>query len=1369
VVLGGDKVSKYDEERKKILARMQQSNVSFEPESKKKSKYADEREKLYNPVQPQIDPTSRVRPELRPESFVFQQPKPVMTPAPIKEQPKVETSKPKEAELPGRNIPIVGPVLKGLDWLADKTKPASDIAQQLYVPGAGLGNIGSFAGAVESGIARVAPKLALSTNIGARIGRGAITEAVTGVPVGAGQVLATNPNATGKQVAEGAAFGGALGVAGGAASPVVAKGLGTALGRLFKRNGLPEEQAQEILALPLGREDAARANALARTRTQTPDVVYNADTRPPEPLGLPSPRIAPPTTARVAQQTNPYRQQFEALINRAQQLQQEGRFTPGREDADLESLWAQMAGREAPSLDELINLAYKPRPSRVTPNLASQARSYQAAREVAGAPLPVKAMAERYNAGPVAQAAAPIERIGRAPGMQPLRREPDILPASVEPPKPRMNITSEPDIIQATPEPRIRDRVYARLDDMEKAARQRINSRRGRLSANPLDEWADHAIIMAAKTGKGTIKAADFTEELVREFGESIRPHASTILRKTREVLRTQERLASKEGQDASAFNAGEGDANTFIQKISNEPGKKKRSLSEITQKARSQFSDDFAALEGLEKDIRGRVSSAEDSLYKSARNIRGLPAKALQTVQQRLTPIANDVEKAGYSMDDLGAYALAKHAQDVNTAGYKSGFTDKEIADVLRKYGTPEMEAIRKKLIQINDDMLQQLTDSGVVSKDLAETLRERWPNYVPLFRALDDEAVGFEGGLSKALANVASPIKMLKGSEKRVINPLENMVKNIFQSTSAAERNKVGMQLARLADEDPSETFIRRLGPDEEVGRKNVVNVKVEGQNVKYEVQPEVYKALLNMDQESSNMLIKALQAPASLLRSGATLTPEFSLRNPMRDVIQAFIVSNSGFNPLIDFPVGLIQTIKKGDLYKQWVDNLGDFGNTVSMDRNTHKEALKKVLGEKNSKKFVNIVTGKSLLRLLRAITDTTESATKVGEFRAALRKGASPQEAAYRARDIMDFGRAGSSIRQTNKVIAFLNANIQGKSKLIRAAKADPVGVATRAFTAVTLPTIAAFIMKKYLANDTQRQTIDESPDWLKDSFWLVPVPGTDVVARIPKPFDLAPIFANLPEKALQFTYDKDKSAFDGFARRSLASYAIPMQITGLLPLVEGMANYSFFREGQIIPQREEGLEHKDQYDPVRTTEIAKILAAGADAVTGGKGPFKNFGSPRIMDNTISGLTAGLGSYVTSAVDSILQGKVPFTGFKVGPNLVNRPEAPSKRLEQQPLAKAFLVDPLQSTKSMDKLYTRKAQLTTEKSSANLNDKKFDKDKAMELKGLDRTADKLSKINKEIRTIESDQSLNSKQKREQIEVLLKQRNDLVGSAMK
>ena len=802
------------------------------------------------------------------------------------------------------------------------------------------------------------------------------------------------------------------------------------------------------------------------------------------------------------------------------------------------------------------------------------------------------------------------------------------------------------------------------------------------------------------------------------------------------------------------------GTADSFRAKVDRNPAKG-TTISEKLRGIRTQFVDDVAPLENVEKSINGKVASAEDSLYKQARLFRGSPERADELVKSTLTPIIKKVEKSGQSTKDLGDYALAVHARDVNSKGIESGFTNEEIAATIQKFGTPEMEASRQELIKISNDSLDSLAEAGLIDEGLVTALREKHPNYMPLFRSFDDDKIEFASGVSKAMANVTAPINRLVGSSRNVIDPIESMIKNIYKTVSAVDRNKVAAQLGKLADNDTSSTFVRRLAEGEEKSRLNTVYAMEGGQKVHYEVQPDVYKSLLNLDKESSNLLIKILQKPAGLLRSGATLTPEFSLRNPIRDVVNAFTVSKSGLNPVTDVPKALFDVIRskmgKDTMYNQFLKDNAGFGNIISMDRKAHQEVMNDILSQPVSKKFVNIVSGKSLLNVLRTITDVTESATKLGEYRAALRSGVSRPEAAYRARDLMDFARAGASIRETNKIVAFLNANIQGKSKLYRAIKENPVGVTTRAFSSITVPTIGVYMAQKYLSNDEQKAIINDAPDWMTSTFWLVPIPGTSQVARIPKPFDLAPIFANLPERAMKYIEGNDPAAFDGFAKQTLASAALPTMITGLIPLIEGMSNYSMFRQGPIIPQREADLNFPDQYD-IRTTGTAKFIAKGVNKVTGGTGPLKNFGSPRIIDNTIQGLTAGLGNYATSAIDFITES----TG------LAENKQKPARNLSEMPLLRAFLTSEKSGGKAMSNLYDEKDKLTRDKGSALITSPKLKFPLEKRLKSLSTATGSIGDITKEIRKIENSKDIAPQVKRDKINLLVTKRNSIASKTM-
>lgn len=422
---------------------------------------------------------------------------------------------------------------------------------------------------------------------------------------------------SGRDIAEAAAYG----AGGGAAFEAVGTGLGKLISSRFKRVGIdnPDKAADEVLALPLGRADAARARSAHAPGTDPIVTPYTA-----EPLGLPEPRVDAPTAARVAPKSNPYRQQFEDLMQEAQRMQADGRFTPGREDQDLENLWATMAGRDAPSLDELIQLAYKPT-VKLPPNLVQKARSYQAAREVAGAPMPVKSLEDRMAPqGALAEAAPMTERIGRAPAApapEPVQARPAVAPDS----KP---IQEEPvilkekkapddddvadDLVPDDPEEvsvRVRDRVTSFADDLIANARTELAKSRNRLSSNPADVYGQYAKIMAGYMLKGTVKLADLTEAMVRDLGEEVRPfirksfkQAKEEYKKVRTSIEKEElgitSIPATELKDLSNINLNSADVYRNFRKVFGEHfGSVKKAILDPFDKAKGEYASEQKTL----------------------------------------------------------------------------------------------------------------------------------------------------------------------------------------------------------------------------------------------------------------------------------------------------------------------------------------------------------------------------------------------------------------------------------------------------------------------------------------------------------------------------------------------------------------------------------------------------------------------------------------------------------------------------------------------------------------------------------------------------------------------------------------------------
>jgi len=677
-----------------------------------------------------------------------------------------------------------------------------------------------------------------------------------------------------------------------------------------------------------------------------------------------------------------------------------------------------------------------------------------------------------------------------------------------------------------------------------------------------------------------------------------------------------------------------------------------------------------------------------------------------------------------------------------------KSGFSDDEIRATIDKYKGTELESVRKELLAFQNKMLDRLYEGDLIGKEQHKALLDKWENYMPLTRYFDDDKIEFAKGLSESFSNVSNNLQALKGSDRKTLDPIESMLGNIYKTTSSINRNKVGVRLAELAKRDVDEKFIKEVKKSDNLNRKNVVSVKIKGEEKLFEVEPEVFKAFNNLDKEGSNALMKILSKPASLLRAGATLTPEFATRNPIRDIQAAFINSESGFN-LADAVVGLFDTVKKGEYYQGFMRESGGFGNITSADQ--HAKTLKKLLTKTPGEKFVNVINPAEWVELMRRISDVTETGTKVGEFRKALKKGATPQEAAFRAKNLMDFSRSGVSVKEANRVVAFLNAGIQGKARLIKSIKDRPVKTMARIATATILPTIGVRGINSQFANKEQKQKIDDAPDWMKATFWLVAVPGTDLVARIPKSFETAAV-ANFTERTMEWMEKNDPKAYEGFVKETLATQAPPVMLTGLQPFLEGAANYSYFRQGPIIPRREEFLKPEDQFDS-KTSEVSKAGASVARAIFGEE---TKFGSPRIVDYMLKSSTGGLGSTTLDAIDYLLDS----TG------IADKPVKAKKDITQLPLAKGWLVNSASSGQSLGDLYDLKNKLQKEKGSAKLKGTEW-ADKAL-LTMVNRVTSEISQISKKMREITESTTLSAEEKKTQLDEFNKMRNNKAKEAM-
>jgi hypothetical protein len=87
---------------------------------------------------------------------------------------------------------------------------------------------------------------------------------------------------------------------------------------------------------------------------------------------------------------------------------------------------------------------------------------------------------------------------------------------------------------------RTRDKVVDFMSKREEVAKKELQKIFGRANSLPVDAFYHLSVIGASKMAKGTIKLADFTEEMVKEFGEQVRPYAKQIYNKAAETFNLQ-------------------------------------------------------------------------------------------------------------------------------------------------------------------------------------------------------------------------------------------------------------------------------------------------------------------------------------------------------------------------------------------------------------------------------------------------------------------------------------------------------------------------------------------------------------------------------------------------------------------------------------------------------------------------------------------------------------------------------------------------------------------------------------------------------------------------------------------------------------
>ncbi|MFQ2052021.1 LPD38 domain-containing protein [Aeromonas veronii] len=801
-------------------------------------------------------------------------------------------------------------------------------------------------------------------------------------------------------------------------------------------------------------------------------------------------------------------------------------------------------------------------------------------------------------------------------------------------------------------------------------------------------------------------------------------------------------------------------------------------------KKANTEVLDALAPIKYAE-DAAG-ITDAADSGYVAARMATGAASTMQATMLYGLPEWKDGViqRKAGTGekdallgiFSDLGAdlhnwlgWMAGHRAELLMAQGRENLLSEQDIAALkgLGKGKEAKFKEAKARWNRLNAATLDLAQEAGLFTKEARAEFENEW--YIPFFRESEDGDV-IAPFKPKGIANQNAGIKKLKGGEANTNDLLENIFTSTSKLIDASMKNMAAQKTVwNLADTGLIEVVAKPNMMDWRALKngKDLITVKLEGEDYMIRVEdPDLYRAMTFFDRQPFGTMINMASKAKRLLTAGVTASPEFMLRNFLRDSLSSWAISKDGFKPVIDSIKGVKKTLAMDgstiDVMFSGASFLGGYvnGNDPTAMADTVRKSLRRkgMTPEQIARYEKSIIRNAAQAKGVVANVwekynrygEAFENANREAVYAAAIKAGKSHAQAAFESKDLMDFSMMGAArfIQGASLVLPFFNARLQGLGKLSRELRDNPREIAKRAgmITAMSLGLLAA---------NWDDERYEELPDWDKDANWHFFV--GDQHFRIPKPFEIGVMFGTIPERMVRAMGDKDTGAQFGkaVARAIGDTFALNPIPQIAKPVVETTVNYDFFKGGPIDGPQDLNVQAEARYNE-QTSLLMREL-----------GELSGF-SPKQLEHLVIGYTGTIGGYVMATADGLIRASRPG-------------ESASWRADEIPLLKAVYrgTGPAKSTQHMEEFYRMLSEVNQLKRTVDQYRSEGLDDKANELleeqggilkarRSLSRTQQQVRVVRNKIELIQRDRTMNAEEKRKRIDELLARRNDLVYQAV-
>jgi hypothetical protein len=583
-----------------------------------------------------------------------------------------------------------------------------------------------------------------------------------------------------------------------------------------------------------------------------------------------------------------------------------------------------------------------------------------------------------------------------------------------------------------------------------------------------------------------------------------------------------------------------------------------------------------------------------------------------------------------------------------------------------------PEFVSIQKEWIKYNDGLVKFMQDTGVITPAAAAEFK-RHGDYFPMYKYFEgDEVTGPK--VFSSIANVSVP-KKYKGDNQPLGDFFENVVRNTQAAIQAGIKNVAAQRATKVAlsvgEVVPLATKPKKMTPE-------VYRVLENGQEKYYAAQDMMMISALKSLNIPDLPFIGFFAGPANLLRNLVTKTPDFMAANMLRDSVAAWVSSGKNITPVISTLINFGKAIGEKSPELNALRNAGvlggyDYAQGVQSTAETFAKDLRKIGGGRTAmEKLTSPAT--SLWGALEKGSAASDAATRMEIYKKVLAETNNEAEALFQSLEVMNFNRKGKSgvIRVLTAAVPFLNARIQGLDVLYRAGiRPLFAGDATaqekaRAKTFWIRGSSLMAMSAMYWAMTHDDDEYKRQEQEVRDNYWLLPSMGV----KIPIPFEIGVMFKVLPERVMEYSMGDDtgQDFARAMGRHFLSTFAFNPIPQTIVPIVEATTNKSFFTGRPILGQGMEDIAPQFQATPTTSKTATELANFYNSIISFLPAPVAKElqASPVILEHLIQGYTGTMGMYAMQTMDYIVSANSEV------PNA-------SKRFEQMPVIKRFLVDP------------------------------------------------------------------------------------------